>query len=345
LRYDEQPQVSASASVTAKVAIVLAAESYRRYAEENGFRQEMLEKVIRLGQILGAVTEDPDLGVKLALKGGTAINLMVEPIRRLSVDLDFNYVGAIEREAMLRDKPNVLDRFRQVGERYDYRVGIPRDEHGGSKFSLRYRNSLGGQDLIEIDINWITRVPLGPLQRRPLWQPEGLERPHAIVVPTEELIAGKLRALIDRVAARDVFDACFLPQLIGGDWPSRKAKALFVFYTGTLSVPLTSYSIDRLDRLSETDYGNKLLPVLSLKEVPDRLSLIAHAKEVLRPMLELDEAQLEYVERLQLGDYRPELLLPFDLDLAERLRFHPALLWKAKNAKEHHAKQVSKKRL
>lgn len=321
--------------------MILGPDSYRRYAEENGFRQETLEKVIRLGQIMSAVAEDPELGAKLALKGGTAINLMADPIRRLSVDLDFNYVGAVEREAMLRDKPSVLEGLRHIGERSDYRVDAPRDEHGGSKFSLRYRNSLGGQDHIEIDVNWITRVPLGPLQRRPLWQPEGLERPEAIIVPTEELIAGKLRALIDRVAARDVFDAGYLPQLVGGDWPSREAKALFVLYTGTLSVPLTNYSTDRVDRLSEADYDNKLLPVLSLKEVPDRLPMIAQAKEVLRPMLELDEAQSEYVKRLQVGDYRPDLLLPFNLDLAERLKLHPALLWKARNAKEHHTKKGS----
>lgn len=148
--------------------MILSPDSYRRLAEENGFRQEILEKVIRLGQLVAAVTEDSELSSKLALKGGTAINLMSDPIRRLSVDLDFNYVGAVDREAMLRDRPKVLDRFRRFGERYDYRVDLPRDEHGGSKFSLRYRNSLGGQDRLEVDVNWVTRIPLGELQQRPL---------------------------------------------------------------------------------------------------------------------------------------------------------------------------------
>lgn len=140
-----------------------------------------------------------------------------------------------------------------------------------------------------------------------------------------------------------MFDASYLPQLIDGEWPSKEAKALFVLFTGTLSVPLTSYSVDRLHRLSEADYEKKLLPVLSLKEVPDRLSLIDRAKETLRPMLELDEAQLEYVERLMAGDYHPQLLLPFNPDLAERLKRHPALQWKAKHAKEHRGTKIPKK--
>ncbi|HEY0866219.1 MAG TPA: nucleotidyl transferase AbiEii/AbiGii toxin family protein [Fimbriimonas sp.] len=321
---------------SAQDVVVFSAESYRRFAEESGFRQETLEKVIRLGQIAGAVSQAPELATKLALKGGTAINLMADPIRRLSVDLDYNYVGAVDREAMLKDKPEVLEAFLRAVESYDYRADSPRDEHGGSKLLLRYRNSLGGQDQIEIDISWINRIPLGPLQRRPLWQPKDLERPEVQMVCTEELIAGKLRALIDRVAARDVFDAGFLPALLEGDWPSPLAKALFVLYTGTLPLPLASYTADRLNRLTEADYKNKLLPVLSLADVPDRTTLIERAKQVLSPMLELTEGQREYVDRLQRGEYRPDLVLPFDTQRAAALLVHPALLWKAQNAKAHH---------
>lgn len=339
MKFDANAKVSSSASISARATIILGAESYKRYAEGNGFRQETLEKVIRLGQVLAAVTADPELASKLALKGGTAINLMTEPIRRLSVDLDFNYIGAVERETMLADKPKVLEAFRRLASRFDYTVDLPLDEHGGSKFSLRYKNSLGTPDQIEIDVNWITRVPLGPIQRRTLWQPEGLEKPEVNIVCTEELVAGKLRALIDRVAARDVFDAGFLPEILPGEWPTREAKALFVLYTGTLSLPLTAYSVERLERLTASDYENKLLPVLNLGEAPERLELINRAQDMLRPMLELEPEQIEYVERLQKGEYCPELVLPFDPALAEELRQHPALLWKAQNAKAHAEKK------
>lgn len=327
----------------AKATVTFSAETYRRLAEENAFRQETLEKVVRLGQVLAAVSASLELGPRLALKGGTVINLMKDPIRRLSVDIDFNYVGAVDREVMLRDKPVVLESFRTLASRFDYTITVPRDAHGGSRFALRYRNSLGTQDQVEIDVNWITRVPLGPLQQRALWQPEGLERPTVRMVCTEELVAGKLRALVDRVAARDVFDAAFLPELLPGIWPSREARALFVLYSGTLDLPLTSYSVARLDRLSDSDYRNKLLPVLSLDKPPSREALIARAQQVLEPMLKLEQHEIEYVDRLQRGEYRPELVLPFDLGLAESLRHHPALLWKAQNAKAHHARKADRR--
>lgn len=340
MKFDESSKVSSIASISARTTIILSAESYKRYAEANGFRQEMLEKVIRLGRVLSAVTADPVLSSKLALKGGTAINLMTEPIRRLSVDLDFNYIGAVERQAMLADKPKLLEAFKELASQFDFTVDLPRDEHGGSKFSLRYKNSLGTPDQIEIDVNWINRVPLGPVQRRTLWQPSGLEKPEVNIVSTEELVAGKLRALIDRVAARDVFDASLLPEMLPGGWPSREVKALFVRYTGTLSLPLTTYSVERLERLTASDYENKLLPVLNLGEAPERLDLINRAQNVLRPMLDLEPEQIEYVERLQKGEYCPELVLPFDPALAEKLRQHPALLWKAQNAKPHAQKKA-----
>ena len=47
------------------------------------------------------VSRQPVLSRALALKGGTALNLCFGPPRRLSVDLDFNYIANVERERML----------------------------------------------------------------------------------------------------------------------------------------------------------------------------------------------------------------------------------------------------
>ncbi len=55
----------------------------------------MLEKSVRLLTLLNAFCEHPQLAGKLALKGGTALNLFLFDVPRLSVDIDLNYVGAI----------------------------------------------------------------------------------------------------------------------------------------------------------------------------------------------------------------------------------------------------------
>jgi predicted nucleotidyltransferase component of viral defense system len=75
-------------------------------AAGTGFRPDTLEKV-RLLRLLDQVTRHPFLGSRLLLKGGTALNLFYAVAPRLSVDLDFNYVGAADRAQMLQERPEV----------------------------------------------------------------------------------------------------------------------------------------------------------------------------------------------------------------------------------------------
>ena len=58
-----------------------------------GFRPDVLEKVIHLLGLLDAIRSHPFLKGKLALKGGTALNLFVFDVPRLSVDIDLNLRG------------------------------------------------------------------------------------------------------------------------------------------------------------------------------------------------------------------------------------------------------------
>lgn len=62
-------------------------------------------------------------------------------------------------------------------------------------------------------------------------------------------------------------------------------------------------------------------------------ALEAQAARVLTPLLELSAPEREYVERLQWGEFHPEIVAEDDPDLIERLRIHPALLWKVQNAR------------
>ncbi|NTW05425.1 MAG: nucleotidyl transferase AbiEii/AbiGii toxin family protein [Peptococcaceae bacterium] len=61
-------------------------------AEELGFVRDTLEKVTRLADILEYLNTNPILKESLALKGGTAINLTIFNLPRLSVDIDMDYL-------------------------------------------------------------------------------------------------------------------------------------------------------------------------------------------------------------------------------------------------------------
>ena len=83
------------------------------------------------------------LSSALALKGGTALNLCFGTPTRLSVDLDFNYVGSEDRAQMLADRPHIEKAIYRIAQAIGYQVQQSKDQHAGRKLfhqlSIRWR--------------------------------------------------------------------------------------------------------------------------------------------------------------------------------------------------------------
>ena len=69
-------------------------------AKRNGFVRDTFEKVLRLKEILLYLNTDRYLHEHLALKGGTAINMTIFDLPRLSVDLDFDFTPNLSLKDM-----------------------------------------------------------------------------------------------------------------------------------------------------------------------------------------------------------------------------------------------------
>ena len=92
----------------------ISPEKLTAEAEATGFRPEELEKAAQLLGLLDALRSHPFLKDKLVLKGGTALNLFVFDVPRLSVDIDLNYVGAQDRDGMLAERPKIEQAVKAV---------------------------------------------------------------------------------------------------------------------------------------------------------------------------------------------------------------------------------------
>jgi predicted nucleotidyltransferase component of viral defense system len=83
-------------------------------AKEQGFIRDNLEKVMRLVEILNYFHKSKLLSETLVLKGGTAINLTVFKLPRLSVDIDLDFSVNCSREEMLATRQDVNDEVERV---------------------------------------------------------------------------------------------------------------------------------------------------------------------------------------------------------------------------------------
>jgi predicted nucleotidyltransferase component of viral defense system len=314
-------------------------EFVERAAAQTGFQLSSLEKVIMLGDLAGDIARHPLLKDGLILKGGTALNLGFGPPSRLSVDLDFNYIGHLAREKMLEDRPQyeeaVIDLVRKKG----FLVQQSADAFAGRKIFCTYQSVLGPNDRVEIDLNYLFRLPIGPPEYRELWQPGEIPRPRLRVVDLTELFIGKFLAAIDRVAVRDIWDIGQIPRIAPNITRSRGFRARFIALSAILDHPLSEYSIERIkDRLLPQSIETKLLPMLNSEDIDLVDKSIQKAFDIISSILVLSDDELKYVNAVAEGELHLEYLFPDNLSEAERLANHPALLWKIHNVQQEKKK-------
>ena len=84
-----------------------------RQAKGLGFVRDTFEKVCRLANVLDFMEQDMVLKNSLALKGGTAINLTIFDLSRLSVDIDLDFAEALGRAEMLEKRGDIAERIRK----------------------------------------------------------------------------------------------------------------------------------------------------------------------------------------------------------------------------------------
>lgn len=183
-------------------------EEITRLAKENNFTVAGIEKVMRLSNILNDLNNQPEFSGKLLLKGGTAINLLVFDLPRLSVDLDLDFSKNVSKEDMLAEREQInkaLDSyFQQNGYRKTERSNFTLDS-----LSLHYNTVTGSGDKIKLDINYHNRSHIFKPEVKSIEFPFIRENKTSFVVNYVnpiELFAGKIKAFYERCKPRDIYD-------------------------------------------------------------------------------------------------------------------------------------------
>jgi len=293
-----------------------------------GFSTPVIDKVERLLEVLAALREDPVLEDAFVLHGGTALNLFHDDAPRLSVDIDLMFVAEPDMETMRRARPEVDSRFRRVVQGLGYLVQGTNDEHSGQTYRVKYPG-----DYVKVDISYLARVPLlePELRRCSLADPE-------VVFPTlqlQELVAGKVKALLERTAARDLYDLWRFAKRSPGHFADPLARALVIYAIGASDTfPFTRRPVDVLARFADAspELTAPLFAMLRPGSAPEFARMVEDVHGWLESLGDLEPHEAEYLRLLdERSAFSPDVLFAKWPDVADRASRDPVMLWKAKN--------------
>lgn len=290
------------------------------------------KQVALLIRVLPIVAEEDSF----ALKGGTAINLFVRNMPRLSVDIDLTYVRVESRGASLK---GIDEGMRRIGG------GINRSLKGArvTPRMLQPENIVAKLD-VEFDGARI-KIEVTPVMRGCVYEPvtmavsEKVEEHFGFaqtqVVSFPDLYAGKIVAALDRQHPRDLFD---VRDLLAGKGLSQELRAAFVAYMLSHNRPMSEVlAPTRKDIAQEFQRG-----FFGMTAEPVALDDLLNAREALisDAVGNMPEAHRVFLVGFKRGEPDWQLLgLPHVADL-------PAVKWRqanyAKLAPEVLAAEVAK---
>lgn len=269
-------------------------------------------------------------GGGFALKGGTAINMFIQDMPRLSVDIDLVYVdGEKERDEALGDIRRRLDGIRAALTKRGFDAQPARPVGDDSRMLVSRRGTM-----VKVEVNTVFRGTVLPQGQADLCKAAEGMFSRTLRVPTlamEEVYAGKLVAAMDRQHPRDLFDVMKLRESGGITETMRQA---FVAYLSGHNRPINELLTPNrvsIVRAFENDFVGMTIEAVTLEKLEETREWLF---TTLPASLSHDERR--FLLGLKAGE--PDWsLMPF-----AQLRTLPAVRWKLRNIAALKAKNPAK---
>ncbi len=305
-------------------------------SKNKGFREDIIEEILRLEELMSDIFAHPYLSKRLLLKGGTPLNFCYFDAVRLSVDIDLNYSGKIEVAEMKKEKPEIGKAIKQVLKDRGYNlIRKPQEEHAGGKWLIGYKDLWGNKKRLEIDINYLFRVPIGPPQRVNFKVLPGSKEFKVSLVSKEELFAGKTVAALFRTSAKDVYDLTNIVQY-SGKYDLDLFRKTVILLGASQKRDFRKIRPAVFHNISENEIKNSLSPIIPHNEHVSKKRLLKAIEPFVIDLLDFESEEKKFLDKLlNNAEYIPGLLFKKYPKLSEQLKKHPALLWKRLNIEKH----------
>ena len=300
-------------------------------AKKYGFKRDTFEKVVRLRRILEFINKDSFLCRHLWLKGGTAINLTVFDLPRLSVDIDLDYNPNDSKTDMEVARVRIKDILMDYMESEGYLLAEDsRFMHSLDGYHFQYVNVGGNKDTIKIEINYSLRAHVFESVEVSIIPRIFDHSMKIITINPIEIFAAKANALLNRAAARDLYD--FVNMIDAGLFENDRDlfRKTIVFYASISSVTINKgFDTSEIDRIDFGKIKRELFPVIEVKANFDLDGMKEKAKSFISELMVLTDSEKEYLEMFEVKDYHPELLFD-DEQIVTRIKNHPMAIWKCR---------------
>ena len=311
---------------------VISRNEISKIAGELNFIRDTLEKALRLTKIIDYLNRNPLTKESTALKGGTAINLTIFSLPRLSVDIDLDLTRNLAIDEMNRIREKIRDDIQTYMRTQGYSPN-PRSKttHSLDSLLFSYANTGGARDNIKIEINYSLRAHIFIPELRTITI-SGFENSLRIcTLAPVEIFAAKINALLSRAAPRDLYD---VHNMIDFRFFDRSAFPLLrksiIFYTSISQDEIPdNYNFDNIAAITQRKIKTELFPVIKKGEPFNLEEAKTRVIDFLNDLLTLEPNEREYLKEFKAKNYRPELLFA-DAEIIGRLKNHPMAIWKTK---------------
>ncbi|MCD8307527.1 MAG: nucleotidyl transferase AbiEii/AbiGii toxin family protein [Clostridia bacterium] len=297
----------------------------KAFAKKTGFDRQTVEKEMRLIKMLDIIFSK--WGDKIVLKGGTAINLFVQPLPRLSVDIDLDYIGSIDQSEedvasdifkLSHDLDDALkDDFVRSGKRRE----VP--EASFISLSYVYENMNGNEDYIKVEIKYDDRALLMPVKVSDLEHLGYRSKTKISLMDEYQLYAGKIAALFRRATPRDLFDVYEFIRTSAGRFDRDLLRQCIIFDDCVSDrYVVQNLNFSNIESISQNDIKKGLKPYVEKNSAFDYNEAIGTVKTYLKSLLAIKDSEKEFIQKYKNHYYDPTLL--FDsADIAVRAGWHP----------------------
>lgn len=303
-----------------------------RQARELGFVRDTFEKVCRLAEVLSFMEKDSVLADSLALKGGTAINLTIFDLPRLSVDIDLDFSKNVSRDEMLDERKEITAHLSRYMTAAGYILSAKSKQyHALDSFVYEYTNAGGAKDNLKIEINYMLRCHVLPLEKRPVKLTWLKEKVNVLAVAPLEIFAAKIVALLSRTAPRDLYDIANLQKY---DLFSADELALLrqcaVFYSAIAAEQApAAFNFDTIRELDPHRIRTDLIPVLRRTERFDLQAAQDKTIDFLASFMIPTSNEISFWQAFNNKEYRPDLIFSDPAKL-NHIAQHPMAIWKCR---------------